>query len=145
MCSQSHALGYRYTKLTHKTIIPYSRKIWQFGGLCYNRQIKIRQNFLLTYIRMAILYRTAKFRSANILAIAILPNFIFCQYFRLYDIILLFMCTYAAVAAEGSADHDLNVPFQIRVKLLKATCANTVGDQLQEKVHVYSNIIVLCV
>ena len=74
-------------------IIPYSRKIWRgikFGGLAvyyYNRQIKIRQNFLLAYIRMAILYRTAKFKSANILSIAILGStakFNARQYFRLY-------------------------------------------------------------
>ena len=43
------------------------------------------------------------------------------------------MYAYAAVAAEGR-DHDPHVPFQIRIKLFKATCANTVGDQLQEKV-----------
>ena len=73
--------------------IPYSRKIWRgikFGGLAvyyYNRQIKIRQNFLLIYIRMAIPYRTAKFKSANILSIAILGStakFNARQYFRLY-------------------------------------------------------------
>ena len=59
----------------------YSRKIWRgikFGGLAvynyYNRQIKIRQNFLLTYIRVPILYQTAKFKSTNILAIAILGS-----------------------------------------------------------------------
>ena len=65
----------------------YSRKIWRgikFGGLAvynyYNRQIKIRQNFLLPYniIRMAIPYRTAKFKSANILVIAIWGSVIFC-------------------------------------------------------------------
>ena len=57
------------------------------------------------------------------------------------------MCAFAAVAAEDSADHDLNVPFQIRVKLFKATCANTVGEQLQEGVtHMYNNNnIVLCI
>ena len=27
----------------------YSQKIWQFGSLCNNRQIKISQNFLLVY------------------------------------------------------------------------------------------------
>ena len=54
--------------------IPYSRKIWRgikFGGLvvrAYNRQIKVRQYFLHAYIRMAIPYRTAKFKSANIFA-----------------------------------------------------------------------------
>ena len=73
--------------------IPYSRKIWRgikFGGLAvyyYNRQIKIRQNFPLAYIRMAIPYRTAKFKSANILSIAILGStakFNARQYFRLY-------------------------------------------------------------
>ena len=46
--------------------VPYSRKIWRFGGLYYNRQ-----NFLLTYIHMAIPYRTAKFKFANILTIAL--------------------------------------------------------------------------
>ena len=46
--------------------ILYSRKIWQvikFGGLAVylcNRQIKIRQYFLLAYIRIEIPYRTAK-------------------------------------------------------------------------------------
>ena len=70
-------------------ITPYSRKIWRFGGLYYNRQIKICQNFLLAYICMAILYRTAKFKSANILVIAIwgsTAKFIINshQYFRLY-------------------------------------------------------------
>ena len=36
----------------------------------YNRQIKVYQNFLraYNYIRMAILYRTTKFKSANIFA-----------------------------------------------------------------------------
>ena len=72
-------------------VLPYSRKIWRFGGLyyMYNRQIKIRQNFLLAYIRMAIPYRTAKFKSANILPIAILGStakFNSRQYFRLYGI-----------------------------------------------------------
>ena len=41
---------------------------------------------------MAILYQTAKFKSANILAIAILGStikFNSCQYFRLYGIALL--------------------------------------------------------
>ena len=66
----------------------------RFGGLYYNRQIKIRQNFLLTYIRMAIPYRTAKFNSANILAIAILGSttkFNARQYFRLYGSIIIFL------------------------------------------------------
>ena len=74
-------------------IIPYSWKIWRFGGLYYNCQIKIHQNFLLaygglavyittaklnftkiSYLHMAIPYRTAKFKSTNILAIAILGS-----------------------------------------------------------------------
>ena len=79
----------------YRAHIPYSRKIWRgikFGCLAvyyYNRQIKIRQNFLLAYIRMAIPYRTAKFKSANILSIAILGStakFNARQYFRLYGI-----------------------------------------------------------
>ena len=68
-------------------LIPYSRKIWQgikFGSLAVcmsNRQIKISQNFLLAYIRMSIPYQTAKFKSANMFAKAILfgtqlPNLI---------------------------------------------------------------------
>ena len=81
------------TKYTRWHALPYSRKIWRgikFGGLAvyyYNRQIKIRQNFLLAYIRMAIPYRTAKFKSANIILIAILGStakFNARQYFRLY-------------------------------------------------------------
>ena len=58
--------------------VAYSQKIWRgmkFGGLAVctsNRQIKIRQNFLLTYICMVILYRTAKLKSANTFAMA--PN-----------------------------------------------------------------------
>ena len=64
---------------------PYSQKIWReikFGGLVVyitSAKLKIRQNFLLTYIRAAIPYRTAKFKSTNILAIAIwaqMPNLI---------------------------------------------------------------------
>ena len=61
-------------KLRCKFDIPYSWKIWRgikFDGLAvraYNRQIKIRQYFLHAYIRMAILYRAAKFKSANIFA-----------------------------------------------------------------------------
>ena len=54
-----------------------------------NHQIKIRQNFLFTYIRMAILYRTAKFKYANMFAMAIwdpTAKFNSRQYFRLYGI-----------------------------------------------------------
>ena len=57
--------------------IPYSRKIWRgikFGALADRptyRQIKIRQYFILAYIRMAIPYRTAKFKSTNIFTMAI--------------------------------------------------------------------------
>ena len=52
-------------------LLPYGWKNWRgikFGSLVvclYNRQIKIRQYFLLAYIRMAIPYRTAKFKSAK--------------------------------------------------------------------------------
>ena len=77
--------------IVHIHCIPYySRK---FGGLAVyitcNRQIKICQNFLLAYIRMAIRYRTTKFKSSNILAIAILGStakFNSRQYFQLYSI-----------------------------------------------------------
>ena len=73
--------------------ILYSRKIWRgikFGGsavyLC-NHQIKIHQYFLLAYIHMAIPYQTAKFKSTNIFAMAILgptTKFNSRQYFWLY-------------------------------------------------------------
>ena len=36
--------------VNHTNHLPYSRKIWWFGGLYYNRQIKICQNFLLVYM-----------------------------------------------------------------------------------------------
>ena len=71
----------------------YSQKIWRgikFGGLAVcmsNCQIKIRQNFLLAYIHMAIPYRTAKFKSANTFAMAIwdpTAKFSSRQYFWLY-------------------------------------------------------------
>ena len=84
--------GQRYGGVPlYNIIIPYSRKIWRFGGLYYNRQIKIYQNFLFTYniiICMAIPYQTGKFiKFANILAVAILGStakFNSHQYFRLY-------------------------------------------------------------
>ena len=52
--------------------ILYSRKIWWFGSLSRNCQIKLRQYFILAYIiRMAIPYRIAKFKFANTFAMAI--------------------------------------------------------------------------
>ena len=52
--------------------VPYSQKIWRgikFGGLTVlawrNRQIKIRQNLYRVHVSMAILFQTAKFKSAN--------------------------------------------------------------------------------
>ena len=73
----------------------YSRKNWRgikFGGLAdclSNRQIIICQNFLLAYIRMAIPYRTAKFKSANTFVMANwdpTAKFNSRQYFWLYGI-----------------------------------------------------------
>ena len=46
----------------------------KFGGLAVylcNFQIKIRQYFILTYIRMVIPYQTDKLKSANIFVMAI--------------------------------------------------------------------------
>ena len=63
----------------------------KFGGLAvylYNHQIKIRQYFLLACMHMAIPYRIAKFKSANICVMAILgptAKFNSCQYFWLYS------------------------------------------------------------
>ena len=73
--------------------LPYSQKIWRgikFGGLAVclvTAKFKIRQYFILAYIRMAIPYRIAKFKSANIFAIAIwgpTAKFNSRQYFQLY-------------------------------------------------------------
>ena len=92
-------------------LLPYSRKIWRFGGLYYNRQIKIRQNVLLAYIRMAIPYRTAKFKSANILAIAILGStakFNARQYFWLCGI----LPRLDALEAKGSTRSTLKLGFR---------------------------------
>ena len=53
------------------TSLPNSQKIWRgikFGGLVVfrrNRQIKIRQNLYRVHVCMAILFQTAKFKSAN--------------------------------------------------------------------------------
>ena len=88
----------------YECVLPYSWKIWRFGGRCYNRQIRIRQNFQLAYIRMAILYRTAKSKSANILAIAILGStakFNSCQYFRLYGMLLRIYLQYTRSLRVG--------------------------------------------
>ena len=82
------------THSSHSNVIPYSWKIWRgikFGGLAVylnNRQIKIRQNFLLAYKRTAIPYQTAKLKSANTFAMAIwdpTAKFNSRQYFRLYS------------------------------------------------------------
>ena len=43
---------------------------------------------------------------------------------------------YAHTAVADDDEHVANVTFQIQVKLFKAMCANTVGDQLQEKVRI---------
>ena len=78
------------------SVIPYSCKIWwriRFGSLAdclSNRQIKIRQNFLLTYnIHMAILCWTTKFKSTNKFEMAIrdpTAKFNSCRHFWLYSI-----------------------------------------------------------
>ena len=86
-----------------RSVLPYSRKFWRgikFGCLAvciYNCQTKICQYFLLTYIRTAILYRTTKFKSVSIFAVAILSptaKFNSHQYFWLYGITcLLIWCS----------------------------------------------------
>ena len=39
--------------------------VWWFGGFRRNCQIKIRQNLYCLHVCMAILFQTAKFKSAN--------------------------------------------------------------------------------
>ena len=40
--------------------ISYSRKIWQFGGMPFNHQIKFHQIFFCVHVCVAILHYTAK-------------------------------------------------------------------------------------
>ena len=71
--------------------IPCSQKIWweiklrSFAVCRHDCQIKIRQYFLLAYIRMVIPYRTAKFKSVNIILAKVIwdptAKFNSCQYF----------------------------------------------------------------
>ena len=71
-CSQANSAQLMTTCLNLR--LPYSRKYWRgikFGALVCDRQIKIRQHFILAYIRVAIPYRTAKFKFANISTMAI--------------------------------------------------------------------------
>ena len=61
----------------HNYCMLYNQKIWRFGGLACNLQIKIHQYLLLAYIRMAIPYRTAKLKNQPIfLQWSQLPNLI---------------------------------------------------------------------
>ena len=76
--------------------LPYSRKYWwghKFGSLAVGEatvKLKIHQYFVHTNIHMAIPYRTAKFKSANIFVSVAqdqTTKFKDCQYFRLYGIL----------------------------------------------------------
>ena len=51
----------------HDCALPYSQKIWWFGSMPFNRQIKIRQMFFFPHMHvcMAITYHSAKFKSTN--------------------------------------------------------------------------------
>ena len=96
--------------------VPYSWKIWRgikFEGLVvppYNHQIKIRQIFFCAYVRMAIPYRTAKLKSANIFVMSVwdqTAKFNSCQYFRLYGILLtrrLELCLQACIMSSQHSD-----------------------------------------
>ena len=99
LSSPQQPVSYRECENCACECIPYSWKIWWFGGLYYNHQIKICQNFLLAYIRMATPYQTTKFKSTNILAITILGStakFNSRQYFRLYGNIIIEVLTQVA-------------------------------------------------
>ena len=80
----------------------------KFGGLAVylnNRQIKIRQHFLLAYIRMAIPYQTAKLKSANTFAMAIwdpTAKFNSRQYFQLYGSIIALINNYVIVSITST-------------------------------------------
>ena len=92
-----HFIGSSYSRPGDRWMvlqIPYSRKIWwgiKFGGwVVYITTAKLRStkiSYSHTIIRMAIPYRTAKFKSANIFLIVIwgsTAKFNARQYFRLY-------------------------------------------------------------
>ena len=90
---------YAWIPTTRKSVIPYSREIWRgikFGGLAVclaTAKLKSTDISYLHIIHMAIPYRTAKFKSANIFAMGIwgpTAKFNSCQYSRLYGI--LFVC-----------------------------------------------------
>ena len=104
--------------------IPYSWKIWQFGGLYYNRQIKIRKNFLLAYIHMAIPYRTTKFKSANILGIAILGSTAKLnsrQYFWLYSINRLWIWRLLLISKLTSTEYCQDLGLYCGYRIVWAT------------------------
>ena len=82
VCNTLGKLNYlRASKLVKfLTYISYSQKIWQgikFGGLVLHlcdHHIKIRQYFMLAYIRMVILTETPTLKSTNIFSMAILGS-----------------------------------------------------------------------
>ena len=94
----------------YECVLPYSRKIWRgikFGGLAVDVTTAKLKSAKISYshiIRMAILYRTAKSKSANILAIVILGStakFNSHQYFRLYGILLRIYLQYTRSLRVG--------------------------------------------
>ena len=59
--------GFQLETVLHEYYILIKYRIAEkFGGLVCDRQIKFHQYFILACIRMAIPYRTAEFKSANI-------------------------------------------------------------------------------
>ena len=81
---------YKWAIQLIKRYMPYSQKIWRFGGMTLNRQIKIRQNFYHVHVCMAILYHTTKFKSANTVFGAKPPNLMTANIFGygVYSVIL---------------------------------------------------------
>ena len=54
----------------------------------------------------------------------------------------MYMYTHAATAVDGVKEDDVSVPFHIHVKVFKATCANTVGDDITEEVWTYTTVCI---
>ena len=70
---------------TMGTPIPYSWKIWQFGGLCNNCQIKICQNF---HTRIYTYGDPVRNHKINLNPLIFLQQRFWAQPFRVYGIIL---------------------------------------------------------
>ena len=45
---------------------------------------------------------------------------------------------------SGEGNTDVNVTFYIQVRLFKAMCANTIGDEIPEEVCICIHVLYMC-